>query len=132
MRKAVIIGLAAVVILAGGCAHLKKKPAGAQVVEHKNADVTFTCYKTTVKVKATPQQVEDYILDVQHLSAKVGEHRFKMLSNKKMQKLGDMVDFREELAGVTINGKFILVYYKPGEEVWYLERHGRPDVDHAH
>jgi hypothetical protein len=126
MKKLILSGLMILLVLSGGRAVLAKEPGPASAIEHKKTDVVFIGYKTTVKVNATPAEVEKYALDIQNLSIKTRGHTMAISSSRPMAKLGDRADFREVIYGMPYPGKFVLVYLKPGEEVWYLSLLG-PD-----
>ena len=116
MKKALIFGIIFGLLLGSTCA--KKKPVGG--VEHQSRSVPFTGYKITVEVKARPEQVEEWLLDFRNLDLPAGAYRMRVLSGNQMEKLGDSVDGRVEIAGVGIPGKVILIYRKPGSEMWFL------------
>ena len=127
-RKAIITILASALLASAAGAGLKKKQDASNPVEHKKTDVIFIGYKTTVKVKATPTQVEEYLLDVKNLSAELGIHKYQVLSTKKMEKPGDIAEFKDTFAGITFPGQLILVYFQSGTEFWYLSRLGADQI----
>jgi hypothetical protein len=125
MRKVIPVAVLVLsLVIASGCASLKKKPAPSAGVEHKKVDVSFVGYKTTVSVKASPAEIEKYMLNVTNLSARVGSHNFQVTSSKPLAKVGDAAEFRDTIMGVASTGKFILAHYRPGVEVLYLSQIG--------
>lgn len=93
-----------------------------QPIQRQKTDVVFIGYKATVKVNADPAEVEKYALDIKNMSIKISGHTMEILRTSPMQKLGDLADFREYIYRMLFPGTFVFVYYKPGEEVWYLSK----------
>jgi len=119
LKRALLFGMLFSLTCLIGCANLKKQDQN-QPITHKPADVGFMCYKTTIKVKATPDQVEQYILFPKNVTMRSPLHSFIISSDRKLEHPGEMVEFEEIILGVPEGGRFILAYYDPGKEVWYL------------
>lgn len=118
MRKVLIFGAVLSLLLSAACAKKAgKKPSG---VVHQSSTVRFTGYKITVEAKAPPAEVEQWLRDWRNLDAAAGPYRLRILSQNKIEKLGDSVDGRVEIAGVGMTGKIILVHRKPASQLWFL------------
>ena len=106
------------VLLIAGCALFKKKQ-GQPTVEHRSISVPVVGYKTTIKIKASPEQVDQYLREAKSLEADAGTYKLKILSKKKIEKVGDSLEGKGVIGGLSIPGQFMLVYYQPKEEIWY-------------
>ncbi len=106
------------------CAHLGKEEKPG-LVQHESSSVRCLGYKMTVRAKTSPQEIEQYLLNPDNLSAKTGAYEFAKVSGGKMEKLGDTVKFKFEVAGLSFPLKFTLVNWIPGEEILYL---GQADI----
>jgi len=125
MNKIKLLAVIACVASCLNCAHLKKKQAPQALVQHRSSTVRFIGYKLAVRTKASPQEVEEYLLNPANIEAKAGAYEFKMVSQNKLEKLGDDASFKFEVAGLSFPLKFTMVYRKPGEEIWWL---GQADI----
>lgn len=113
---AVIIGL----ISGWGCASLKKKQETSGQIQHQDRTLRFTGYKLAFKVKATPEEIGQYLQDFENLDVDAGLYKFRIYSKEKMGKLGDFAEGRVEIAGVFIPGKIYFVRHRPGAEDWFV------------
>ena len=120
MRRLIICVIIAGLTAFTGCARLKKPKTGQGQVEHRSYTVAFTGYKTSVKVKASPREVDQYILGMTYFNAKTGESRLAITDTRAMHNLGDQVDFKIEVLGIPFPGRFLLVQHKPGEQIWLI------------
>jgi len=119
--KKIIAGLIVLALMVfAGCATLKKKKAGQAPVEHESSTVRFTGYKTMVKVRASPAEVEQYVLELDPFTVDSANYNLKMHSPKKMEKPGDSAEIKAEVLKIPLSGKFILAHQKPGEELWFI------------
>jgi len=125
MKKTVLSIVILLLAISQSSAGLKKTPESAQ---HQKTDVIFIGYKTTVKVNANIAEVEKYALDIQNLSIKTRGHSMDIRAKGLMEKVGDRADFLERIYGVPYPGTFVLAYWKPGEEVWYLSLLGPEQI----
>jgi len=116
MKKCLAMALMVMVLAGFNCAHFKKKESKTQVT-HQDFTSHFVGYKVSVKSKAFPQQLEEYLLDPKNLDANKGAFKLKTLSSKKIEQLGDRIDMQFEVAGLRLPGQLILVERKPGEKV---------------
>jgi len=120
--KAAAIGFSvlflAISVLAG-CALLKKKETPS-AVEKKSYTIRFMGYKTIVKVKAKPEEVEDYLFDPQIMKAKQGSYEIIPLTKDRLDQLGARGSYKIKLPGISVSSNGVLAYFKPGEEIWYL------------
>lgn len=122
MKKTALSIVVLFLALSRSSAAPENKPESGQAAQRQKTDVVFIGYKAAVKVKATPAEVEKYGLDIKNLSIKISGHSMEIKRSQPMEKLGDRADFREVIYGMPYPGTFVLVYYKPGEEVWYLSQ----------
>jgi hypothetical protein len=119
MKKYLCMALIAMLSASLSCAHFKKKESKTQVT-HQDFTPHFVGYKVSVKTKTAPQQLEEYLLDPKNLEANKGAFKVKILSTKKLEKLGDRIDLRFDVAGIHFPGQLILVDRKPGEKIMLI------------
>jgi hypothetical protein len=113
--------------LAGGRSFGKASASG-QGVAHQKTDVVFVGYKAALKVNAPVSEVEKYALDIKNLSIKTPGHSMQIRAQAPMQRVGDRADFLERIYGMAYPGTFVLAYWKPGEEVWYMSLLGPEQI----
>jgi len=123
MKKFFLVPVILSLLFSYNCAHLRKKPQTG--VEHQSATARFIGYKLTVRVKASPREIEQYLLNPENLECKAGTYALKMISRSQIEKLGDTARFKFEVAKLSLPFKFTFVYFKPGEEIWFL---GQADI----
>jgi len=123
MKKTLAIIMGVIFLFGAHCAHLRKKPSTG--VEHQSATARFIGYKVTVRVKATPRQVEEYLLKPENLTAKAGIYELEMASKNQTMRMGEACHFKFKVAKMSFPCNFTLVYLKPGEELWFL---GQADI----
>lgn len=119
MKRAIFVLAVSLVVLTSGC----QKKAGVKdqgLVSQESYTVPFTGYKVTVKVKATPAEVEKYLLDIKNLELSTKTYSMKVTGNSVLSKEGDIVEAKTEFMGIPISGKVLLVHYKPGAELWMV------------
>ena len=117
MKKLVILAAVFVLVSTLGCKGVKPKPGpGAGNAEHKQYDVKYWGYKRAVKIKATPDQVDEYLMDPGHLASASKTLKLKMISNGRMEKRGDHVTYKAQALGVPLNITLTLWDRDPGKE----------------
>jgi len=115
-----IISLAAILFLLGpfGCAKkIQEKKVG---IRRNSYTSRFIGYKTSSEVKARPPEVEQYLMETEHLLLSTNKVKVELLSDRDFKQLGDAIDYRIRLLGVAVQLKSMLVYEKPAQALWYL------------
>jgi len=120
MKKYLIVGFAFVLALSIGCEKTKLKKEQQGLVVQQSSAVRFAGYKNTVLWQGSPAEVDEYLRNPKYWDMKVGIYKFKPLSEAPVLKLGDGFKGKFELGKVALNAKFVMVNYKPGQEIWYL------------
>jgi len=80
----------------------------------------FTSYKTEVEMKASPAQVQEYFLTTGGLFGNTGRAVFKKLSDNRVEKTGDSMEYGTVILGYPARLRFILIYFDPGRELWFV------------
>jgi len=119
MKKTLIFIIIVNLMVMAGCAKkLKKEERG--LVEQQSAPIRFSGYKLAVKINASPEQVEQYLLDPKNFEIEAGRAKMKVISGKKFEKLGESADLRIEVLGAATPAKLFLVYREPKEAIYYI------------
>ena len=120
MKKVIIAGTIFFLLSFLSCAkNLKEK---RETIQHRSYTTRFIGYKTTVEVKASPEQLEQYLMNPKNIILSTDKVQTEVLSENKFEKLGDTSDYQIELLGIAIQLKSVLVYYQPGQALWYLSQ----------
>jgi hypothetical protein len=120
MKKILIIGLGLALTLSMACEKTKLTKEQKALVEQQTSAVRFAGYKNTALWQGSPAEVDEYLRNPKFWDMKVGIYKFKPLSEARVEKLGDGFKGKFELGGVALNARFVLVFYKPGQDIWYL------------
>lgn len=119
MKKLLVLAFALSLVLAAGCKNIKPKPSNVNS-EIKQYDVRYWGYKRAVKIKATPEQVDDYLMDPGHLVLASKSFKLKMASTGKLSKRGDRVEYKAQTLGVPVTLTIYLWDHDPGKEAMLI------------
>jgi hypothetical protein len=120
IKKKVLILAIALTLSAFGCAKQIKKEAKPEISQ-ETSTVKFWGYKVTVLVKATPEQLENYLTDSDKLKQEVSKGiKLERVSGGRMATVGDHADYVIKAAGFTVPYRLTMINYQPGEEIWYI------------
>jgi len=119
MKRIIFLAMALIIILALGCAKQAKKEQKG-LVEQQSVPIRFSGYKLAVKINASPEQVEQYLLDPKNFEIDAGRSRIKVISKNKIEKLGESAELRIEVLGAATPAKLFLVYREPKEAIYFI------------
>jgi hypothetical protein len=120
MRKSVVLVIALLLVTVSGCAkHNKTKVEPAEVVQ-ESYDVTFLGYKAAIKVKASPEELEKFLLTPSGLLESGGLIKLKQVSDGELKQKGDTILFKAQMAGIKTDLREVLWKLDPGKEVFII------------
>jgi hypothetical protein len=120
MKRSLVLGLAMVLALGLGCATKKVKKEQQGLVEQSSEAIRFAGYKYAGLWRGSPSEVDRYLRTPGYWELKSGMYKFKPVVGGELQKLGESFKGRFEIGTISLNAKFVLINYKPGQEIWYL------------
>jgi len=117
MKRIIWGALVVSLVVSAGCEKLRKK---TEVSERKVYDVRYWGYKRAVKVKASPAEVEAYLMNPSHMVKASKSLKFKMSGCEKMAKRGDTVVFSAQSLAVPITIRITLLDLVPGKDAVFI------------
>lgn len=124
MRNAIIAGTILFLLGFAGCMkRVKEFPKGTVQIEPYTTQVKG--YRTTVKVKTDAQTLDQYLRNPEILEMTAGLTKIEKVSGEKFQDLGDTAQYEIKVLRFSFRVKAILIYHKPGQEIWYASQGGK-------
>jgi len=99
-----------------GCVKKPGKKLEGGLAEHRTYDISFWGYKRSLKVKAAPELVDQYLLDPNHLVVASQALKLKIEASESKGRRGDQVIYKTQVLGVPFNLKVVLWDHEPGRE----------------
>ena len=119
MKKAFFVScIAFFILLSFSCAKKSKNVPGA--AEHQSYNIKFWGFKTSAKVKASPEEVEKYMGGPTNLVRSAGTVKLKIISGDRFDKKGDSVVFQGQLMGTPMTIQVWLMVHVPGKEKMFV------------
>jgi len=119
MKRAMAAALLAAIIVTPAC-HRRARQEARGLVSHKPSTIAFTGYKSSVKVKAKPMEVDQYLRDLTYFNVRTEDARLKVAPGQSLRNLGDGADIKVEVLGIPFPSRFVMVQHQPGEQIWLI------------